>query len=115
MLGIFNLVITALVLLIRLFTGPSGALESPLWAIPLLTLGLGLLLIYKSTNHIAKGKATLRVRLVLFVGSVLYITVKYQPLAAEKILWLHSTACVLLLAGLGWYFLRWWSNKTVAI
>jgi len=115
MLGVWNLAITALVLVVRLFSSPAEVMATSLWAMPLFTLGLGLLLVYRGTNRLDTGNAVLRVRMLLFVGSCLFLAVKYQPLSMEKTSNLHLTAIIILLAALSWYFVRWVSRKSVAI
>jgi|GEM_PF-5985394 len=115
MLGIWNLVITALVLLVRLFYTPAEVMKNSLWAMPLLTLGLGLLLVYRSTKIFDKGNAVLTTRMLLLVGSILFLAVKYQPLTQDKAGWLHLSSIIILLAALSWYFVRWALHKKVAI
>lgn len=114
-LGIWNLAITALVLVVRMFYSPAEVMTNSLWAMPLLTLGLGLLLIYRSTKIFDQGNAVLTARMLLFVGSCLFLAVKYQPLSAEKTSNLHLTAIIILLTALSWYFVRWAARKSVAI
>lgn len=114
-LGIWNLVITALVLIVRLFSTPDEVMANALWVMPLLTLALGLLLIYRSTKTFDKGNAALRVRMLLFVGSVMFLAVKFKPTAGENTYWLYISSILLLLAALGWYFVRWSFRKSVAI
>jgi len=115
MLGIWNLAITAVVLVVRLFSTPAEVMTTSLWAMPLFTLALGLLLVYRGTNRLDKGNAVLRVRMLLFVGSIAFLAVKYQPLTEEKASWLYLSSIIILLAALSWYFVRWAMRKTVAI
>lgn len=114
-LGIWNLVITVIVLIVRLAGTTAAAYDGPLWAMPLLTLGLGLLLIYKANGQFDRGNAALRTRLILFTGAVMFVTLKYAAIDESKMLYAYIGVNILLLAGLSWYFVRWYVRKTVLI
>ncbi len=114
-LGVWNLVITVIVLLVRLLDNSETAYQGQLWFMPLLTLGLGLLLIYKATNRFEKGSTALRTRLLLFVGAIAFVSVKYMPADTDNWLYSYIAASAMLLVGLGWYFVRWTIRKSVLI
>lgn len=114
-LGIWNLVITAVVLIVRFFAVYTDVLAEPLWAMPLFTLGLGLLLIYRATNKLDTGRGVKFARLALLIGSVDLVMLKILTLDPDRLQWLFLTANAFLLAGLCWYFLRWYLRKEVLI
>lgn len=114
-LGIWNLVITVLVLLVRLTGNPAAMYATSLWAMPLLTLGLGLLLIYRSTKQWDNGGAVLRARLTLFSGAVVFVALKFSAFDETRLMYSYLAATTMLLAGLLWYFMRWYVRKSVLL
>jgi hypothetical protein len=114
-LGIWNLVITVLVLLVRLAENPAAMYAQSLWAMPLLTMGLGLFLIFRSTNQWDKGGAVLRARLMLFAGTILFIALKFSAFDDVRLMYSYWAVSLMLLVALLWYFIRWYVRKSVLI